>query len=116
MDTKVITIYEVFELNRILRNILDQQSSYNIQTAFKIHSLIKWLDETERFSLERMKLIFGDTPIDVENDEHKAFLSSLLPFVSTTLSIEDLLNTEGNIEIEVDDVEILEKLLSKTES
>ena len=66
---KIITIYDVFELNRVLHSLLEQQSSYKIQTAFKIHSLIKWLDETEGFIFERMSMIFGTTQIDFENDE-----------------------------------------------
>ena len=53
-----VSIFEVFELNRVLHKLLEQQSSYNIQIAFKIHTLIKWLDETEKFIFEQYSSLF----------------------------------------------------------
>ena len=110
-----ITIYDAFVLNKVLHKLLEQQSSYCIQTAFKIYKLIKWLDETETFILERMHLMFGTTSIDTSNEIQTAFLSSRIPFIETNLSIDDLLITEGNINLEVNDIEILDKMLKKTE-
>ena len=112
----VISIFDVFELNRVLHNLIHQQSSYNIQTAFKIHSLIKWLDDTETFIFERMSMMFGTNSIDMENPIHTAFLSSQIPFVETSLTTNDLLNTGGCVKMDVNDVGILEKMLDKTES
>lgn len=111
-----ITLYEVFELNRVMHCLLEQQSYYNIQTSFKIYSLIKWLDETESFVFDRINLLFGGDGIDIENPMHKALLNSQIPFIETSLSLEDLLNTTGNVKLEVNDVVILEKMLGKTES
>lgn len=112
---KIITIYDVFELNRVLHFLLEQQSSYKIQTAFKIHSLIKWLDETEGFIFERMSMIFGTTQIDFENDALQSFLLSQIPFVKTSLKCCELLDTIGDVKLNVNDVNILEKMLDKTE-
>lgn len=109
-----ITIYDVFELNRVLHNILSQQSSYKIQTAFKIHSLIKWLDETEGFIFDRINTISDSTTIDINNPIHTAILSSQIPFVETTLTVNELLETNGEVKIEVNDAIILEKMLGKT--
>ena len=112
---ETISIYEVFELNRVLHLLLEQQSSYNIQTAFKIHSLVKWLDETEGFVFSRISALFGSESIDIENPLHQAFLSSMIPFVETTLTTSDLLDTTNDVKIKVEDVDILEKILGKTE-
>jgi hypothetical protein len=111
-----ITIYDVFELNRILHSLLAQQSSYKIQTAFKLHSLIKWLDETEEFVLERMKMMFDEESMNADNPLYVAFLSSQLPFVQTKLNVDDLLTTEGDVKLDVKDVEVLNKMLNKAES
>ena len=110
-----ITIYDAFVLNKVLHKLLEQQSSYNIQAAFKIYKLIKWLDETETFILERMHLMFGTTSIDTSNEIQTAFLSSKIPFTDTNLSMEELLITEGNVKLKVSDIEILDKMLKKTE-
>jgi hypothetical protein len=110
-----ITIYEVFELNRILHSLLEQQSSYNIQTAFKIHSLVKWLDETEKFLFNRMNMLFNEDETDVKNPLYVAFLNSQIPFVKTDLKVNDLLNTDGNVNLDIKDVEVLNKMLCKTE-
>lgn len=116
MNNKSIIIYDVFELNRVLQLLLTQQSSYNIQTSFKIHSLIKWLNETEEFVFDRIRTVFGDSTINIENPLHQALLSSSVPFVETTLTISELLQTEGEVKLNVEDVSILEKMLLKTES
>lgn len=108
---RLITIYEVFELNRVLHSLLEQQSSYNIKTAFKIHTLLKWLDDTEKFIFERMNAL----SIDLEDETQKAFLLTQIPFVETTLKCSDLLDTIGEVKLDVNDVEILEKMLDKTE-
>lgn len=110
-----ITIYEVFELNRILHSLLEQQSSYNIQTAFKIHSLVKWLDETEEFLFNRMNMLFNEDETEVKNPLYVAFLNSQLPFVKTDLKVNDLLNTDGNVNLDIKDVEVLNKMLCETE-
>lgn len=110
-----ITIYDAFVLNKVLHKLIEQQISYNIQTAFKIYNLIKWLDETERFVFERMNLIFGTTSIDASNDIQAAFLSSRIPFVETNLTMDELLKTNGEVKLEVNDIEILDKMLKKTE-
>lgn len=110
-----ITIYDAFVLNKVLHKLIEQQSSYNIQTAFKIYNLIKWLDETERFVFERMNLIFGTTSIDASNSMQAAFLSSMIPFTETNLTIDELLKTDGEVKLEVNDIEILDKMLKKTE-
>lgn len=111
-----ITIYDVFELSRIMHSLLTQQSSYKIQTAFKLHSLIKWLDETEEFILKRMKMMFNEDSMNTNNPLYVAFLSSQLPFVQTDLNADDLLTTEGDVKLDVKDVEVLNKMLSKAES
>lgn len=111
-----ITIYDVFELNRVLHILLKQQSSYSIQTSFKIYSLIKWLDDTEKFVFDRMKLVFGKNGANADNPLYMAFLSSQIPFTETTLSVNDLLTTEEDVKLEVKDVEVLNKMLNKTES
>lgn len=108
---RLITIYEVFELNRILHSILEQQSSYNIKTAFKIHTLIKWLDDTEKFIFERMNAM----SIDLKDETQKAFLLTQIPFIDTKLKCSDLLDTTGVVKLDVNDVEMLEKMLDKTE-
>lgn len=110
-----ITIYEVFELNRILHSLLSQQSSYNIQTAFKIHSLVKWLDETEEFLFDRMNMLFNEDETEVKNPLYVAFLNSQIPFVKTDLKVNDLLNTDGNVNLNIKDVEVLNKMLCETE-
>lgn len=111
-----ITIYEVFELNRVLHSLIKQQKSYDIKIAFKIHELVKWLDDTERFLIERMHLIFGDDiNINDNNEAYQAFLISQLPLTETDLKLIDLLNSEEIVKIDVGDVGILEKFLSKTE-
>lgn len=110
-----ITIYEVFELNRILHSLLEQQSSYNIQTAFKIHSLVKWLDETEEFLFNRMNMLFNEDETEVKNPLYVAFLNSQIPFVKTDLKVNDLLNTDGNVNLDIKDVEVLNKMLCETE-
>lgn len=110
-----ITIYEVFELNRILHSLLEQQSSYNIQTAFKIHSLVKWLDETEEFLFNRMNMLFNEDETEVKNPLYVAFLNSQIPFVKTDLKVNDLLNTDGNVNLNIKDVEVLNKMLCETE-
>ena len=110
-----ITIYEVFELNRILHSLLEQQTSYKIQIAFKIHSLIKWLDETETFLFERMKMLFKDDETNIDNPLYVAFLNSQIPFTKTDLKIDELLNTDGNVKLAVNDVGVLNKMLWKTE-
>lgn len=113
---RTITIYEVFELNRVLHKLLEQQISYQIQTAFKIHNLIKWLDETEKFIIERMHLIFGDDfQCNEANEVYQVFLSSPLPFIETDLTTQDLVKTDNNVTIDVKDAEILTKFLDKTE-
>lgn len=111
-----ISIFEVFELNRVLHKLLEQQSSYNIQIAFKIHTLIKWLDETETFIFERLKAVFGEVEIDMNNPLYAAFLSSQIPFVDTSLTVADLLETNDDVVVDVKDVDILEKMLYKTDS
>lgn len=110
-----ITIYEVFELNRILHSLLEQQSSYNIQIAFKIHSLVKWLNETEEFLFNRMNMLFNEGETDVKNPLYTAFLKSQIPFVKTDLKVNDLLNTDGNVNLDIKDVEVLNKMLCETE-
>lgn len=110
-----ITIYEVFELNRILHSLLEQQSSYNIQIAFKIHSLVKWLNETEEFLFNRMNMLFNEGETDVKNPFYTAFLNSQIPFVKTDLKVNDLLNTDGNVNLDIKDVEVLNKMLCETE-
>lgn len=110
-----ITIYEVFELNRVLHQLILQQKSYKIQTAFKLHTLIKWLDDTEIFIFERLNVIFGKDEIDVENPQYKAFLLSPISFIGTDLTIEDIIETEGSVNINVEDVGILKKIIGKTE-
>lgn len=111
-----ITIYEVFELNRILHTLIKQQASYNIQIAFKLHSLIKWLNETEKFIFERMNIVFEEDTMNTENPLYVAFLSSQIPMVETKLTVNDLLNTDGDVKLEIKDVEVLNKILGKTES
>lgn len=110
-----ITIYDTFVLNKVLHKLLEQQPSYTIQTAFKIYKIIKWLDETETFILERMHLMFGTTSIDTSNEIQGAFLLSRIPFTNTNLSMEELLITEGCVKLDVNDIEILDKMLKKTE-
>lgn len=111
-----ITIYEIFELNRVLHSLISQQSSYTIQTAFKIHTLIKWLDETEQFIIERMHIVFGTDVIDSDNPLYLAFLSSQIPFTDSSLTIKELLETTDDVKISVNDVEILEKIFDKAEN
>jgi hypothetical protein len=111
-----VSIFEVFELNRVLHKLLEQQSSYNIQIAFKIHTLIKWLDETEKFIFERLKVVFGEVDIDMNNPLYSAFLSSQIPFVDTSLTVANLLETNDDVKLDIKDVAILEKMLYKTDS
>lgn len=110
-----ITIYDVFELNRVLHSIIEQQSHYAIGIAFKIHSLIKWLDDTETFVFERLNTIFGVNLFDANNPSHMAILNSQIPFIETSLTIDDLLDTNGVVDVDIKDISILEKLLHKTE-
>ena len=45
----------------------------------------------------------------------KMLLLSQLPFIGTTLTTDELLDTDGEVKLDVNDVGILEKMLSKTE-
>ena len=110
-----ISVYEVFELNKALHSLLAQQSSYDIKTAFKIYSLIKWLDDTEGFIFDRMNEVLGTSTIDVKNPLHTALLASEIPFVDTTLTTDELINAGGNIKMDVNSIGVLDKLLNKTE-
>lgn len=110
-----ISIYDVFELNRVLHVILRQQSSYNIKTAYSIYKLTKWLDETEDFLIARMKSVLGTETIDPENQIHAAFLLTVIPMFETDLTIEMILGAEGNVSVDVGDIAILEKILPKTQ-
>ena len=105
-----VSIFEVFELNRVLHKLLEQQSSYNIQIAFKIHTLIKW------FIFERLKAVFGEVDIDMNNPLYAAFLSSQIPFVDTSLTVDNLLETNSDVKVDIKDVVILEKMLCKTDN
>lgn len=116
MEENVIYIYEVFELNRVLHLLLNQQKSYSIQTAFKLHSLIKWLDGTEEFIFDRLHMIFGEEYIDTQNPIYQAVLSSKIPFINCTLTTEELLDTNGEVKLNIEDVSILKKMIDKTES
>ena len=112
---KSITIYDVFELNRVLHNILKQQTSYPIRIAFTIHTLVKWLDDTESFIMDRIHMLFGNINNMTEDPSYSMFLSAQIPFIETDLSVEDLLNTEGDVIVDIEDVEILKKMLHKSE-
>lgn len=109
-----MTIYDAFELNRILHKLFSQQSVYEIKTAFKIHSLIKWLNDVETFVFERICAIFGKTQIIDWNDSmYEPILMSKIKFIRTDLTIEELLQTNGKALIDVKDVDILEKFINK---
>lgn len=111
-----ITIHDVFELDKVLNSLLEQQTSYSIQTSFKLYKLVKWVGETEKFIFDRMSLLFGEDSLDTNNPTYIAFLSTQIPFVETDLTIQELIDTEGKVNLDVRDVEILDKMLNKTES
>lgn len=111
-----ITIFEVFELNKILHSLSEQQLSYDIKIAFKIHKLIKWLDETETFIFERMRLMFSEDTMNGDNPLYVAFLSAKIPLVETTLTINELITPNEGVSIGIKEMELLGKILGKTES
>lgn len=108
-----ITISEVFELNRVLHLLMEQQKSYEINIAYEIYKLVKWLDDTEKFFFERFGDLFTRSDTSVLNN---AIMSSQVPFVGTKLKLNNLIEPNGNVKLSPNDFVILEKMLSKTES
>ena len=113
---KEIVFYDVFELNRVLHILMEQQLSYNVGIAYKIYKLIEWLDSTELFVMGRIKMATGDSDIDLTDDVSTAILSMQIPFDTLGLRVEDIINPTENVMVQIADIDVIERIFKVPEN
>ena len=73
-----IKIYEVFNCNRTLYKMFEQQKIFPISLGFKLFKLMKVFDEVEEYVFNTMEILFKDFKFEKMNEEEKMFYNTIL--------------------------------------
>lgn len=115
----ILTIYEVFKINRVLEKLVNQQLEYPINIGYKLSKFKQNLDEIEAYAFERFMLIFPQADIsnlnENESSVYEAILTSNVEIDNCNLSEEQLfMNNTAKLTIE--EVTIMRLLFEKREN
>lgn len=115
----VLTIYEVFKINRVLEKLINQQLDYQINVAYKLSKLKQQLDEIESYAFERFMLMFPQADIgnlnENESEVYKAILSSNVEIDNFNLT-ENEVFLNDSVKLTIEDVTIIRLLFEKREN
>lgn len=113
-----LQIYEVFDCNRTLYKMLEQQKTFPISLGFKLFKLMKVFDEVEEYVFNTMETTFKDFKFENMNEEEKMFYNTIL---SSEIELDyEKINTsyfENNedLMLTIEDIGNLSIILSKKE-
>ena len=108
-----ITLADVFELNRVLHILFEQELKYDIKTAYKLYKLINELDDIERFFFERIQSLTVNGNSENDNTIKMSLLMSKVMVSEISLTLDELMSSDDVVNISSNDIIILDKILNK---
>ncbi len=112
-----IKIYEVFNCNRTLNKMFEQQKTFPISLGFKLFKLMKVFDEVEEYVFKIMEMTFKDFRFEQMSEDEKMFYNKVL---SSEIELKyEKINTsyfENNedLMLTIEDISNLSIILSET--
>ena len=112
-----LKIYEIFNCNKTLNKMFEQQNTFPISIGFKLFKIMKMFDEVEEYVFNIMEITFKDFKFEQMNDEEKRFYNAVL---SSEIELEyDKINMsyfENNedLMLTIEDISNLSIILSET--
>ena len=112
-----LKIYEIFNCNKTLNKMFEQQNTFSISIGFKLFKIMKIFDEVEEYVFNIMEMTFKDFKFEHMNDEEKRFYDTIL---SSEIELKyDKINTsyfENNedLMLTIEDISNLSIILSET--
>ena len=112
-----LKIYEIFNCNKTLNKMFEQQNTFPISIGFKLFKIMKMFDEVEEYVFNIMEITFKDFKFEHMNDEEKRFYDTIL---SSEIELKyDKINTsyfENNedLMLTIEDISNLSIILSET--
>ena len=112
-----LKIYEIFNCNKTLIKMFEQQNTFPISISFKLFKIMKIFDEVEEYVFNLMEITFKDFKFEDMNDEEKRFYNTIL---SSEIELKyDKINTsyfENNedLMLTIEDISNLSIILSET--
>ena len=111
-----LKIYEIFNCNKTLNKMFEQQNTFPISIGFKLFKIMKMFDEVEEYVFNIMEMTFENFKFEHMNDEEKRFYNAVL---SSEIELEyDKINTsyfENNedLMLTIEDISNLSIILYK---
>lgn len=74
----ILQIRDVFNCNRIIFKLTEQQSQFPIDVGFRLFKISKIFDEVEEFVFNLMNITFNDFQFEEMTDEQKMFFEKVM--------------------------------------
>ena len=75
---KRLKIYEIFNCNKTLNKMFEQQNTFPISIGFKLFKIMKRFDEVEEYVFKRMGMTFEDFKFEQMTLEENIFYNTVL--------------------------------------
>ena len=73
-----LKIYEIFNCNKTLNKMFEQQNTFPISIGFKLFKIMKMFDEVEEYVFKIMEMTFEDFKFEQMNLEENIFYNTVL--------------------------------------
>ena len=73
-----LKIYEIFNCNKTLNKMIEQQNTFPISIGFKLFKIMKMFDEVEEYVFKIMEMTFEDFKFEQMNLEENIFYNTVL--------------------------------------
>ena len=73
-----LKIYEIFNCNKTLNKMFEQQNTFPISIGFKLFKIMKMFDEVEEYVFNIMEMTFEDFKFEQMNEQENIFYNTVL--------------------------------------
>ena len=73
-----LKIYEIFNCNKTLNKMFEQQNTFPISIGFKLFKIMKMFDEVEEYVFNIMEMTFENFKFEQMNEEENIFYNTVL--------------------------------------
>ena len=73
-----LKIYEIFNCNKTLNKMFEQQNTFPISIGFKLFKIMKMFDEVEEYVFNIMEMTFEDFKFEQMNEQENVFYNTVL--------------------------------------
>ena len=105
-----LQIGQIFDCNRVIYKLIEQQTNFPIYVGIKLYSIYKKFDEIEEYVFKVMEMTFENFDFNIMTEEQKIFFNKLLreevelDFEKITI---DCFENNDNVKLSIDEIDKL---------